>query len=187
MRLFRKSQLENLAVTMAGAKLGDRMLVLGCGDPQLIAALALKTGLTGRACAVDESAERAAEAGRVANAEGALIETFTAPFSKLPLDDASFDLVVLRDVLVETPAENRIRLAQEVWRVLRPGGRCVAIESSTRRGGLSGIWRSGATRVDTAGATKALEEAAFRGVRTLAERERLVFVEAVKAAASGGL
>lgn len=183
MRLFRKSQLENLAVTMAGAKLGDRLLVLGCGDPQLIAALALKTGLTGRACAVDESADRAAQAERVARAEGALIEMMVAPFSNLPLEDASFDLVVLRDVLAEAPAENRIRLAHEVWRVLRPGGRSVAIESTARGGGLSAMFRGGAApRADTAAATKAFADAAFRGVRTLAEREGTAFVEAVKAA-----
>ena len=59
MKLFRifKSEGEPLAVSMAGIKLGDRLLVLGCGDPMLVAQLAVKTGLTGRAFAVDARAD----------------------------------------------------------------------------------------------------------------------------------
>ena len=50
---FRKTADESLAVSMAGIKLGDRLLVVGCSDPMLIARLAVKTGLTGRAHAID--------------------------------------------------------------------------------------------------------------------------------------
>ena len=70
---------EPLAVSMAGLKLGDRLLVLGCGDPALIAQLALKTGLTGRACALDEDGARASRAARIVEREGALVETLTLP------------------------------------------------------------------------------------------------------------
>ena len=41
MAWFRKSQLDPLAVTMAGVKLGDRLLVIGGSDPGLTAALAV--------------------------------------------------------------------------------------------------------------------------------------------------
>ena len=37
-----------LAVTMTGVKLGDRLLVIGCGQAKLVAQLALKPGLTGQ-------------------------------------------------------------------------------------------------------------------------------------------
>lgn len=182
MRLFRKSPLENLAVTMAGVKLGDRLLVAGCSDPHLIATLAVKTGLTGRACAVDESEARTAEAARVAQAEGALIETITAPIVALPIEDAAFDIVVLRDVLVDAAADARLRVAQEAWRLLRPGGRCIAVQSAPR-GALARLLGGGSpAKGDTASSTRALQEAQFRGVRTLAEREGLAFVEGVKAA-----
>jgi ubiquinone/menaquinone biosynthesis C-methylase UbiE len=180
MRFFRKSQIENLAVTMPGVKLGDRVLVAGCSDPKLVAALAAKTGLTGRACAADESAERSADAARVALAEGALLETITAPLSALPVDDASFDIVVLRDVLLGDSEDARVRIAQEAWRVLRPGGRCVVIQSMARSG-LGKLLRGGSASVtDAAGATRAMEGAQFRGVRTLAERDGLAFVEGTK-------
>ena len=42
---FKTSTLDPLSVSMAGAKLGDRVLVVGCSDPRLIAALAAKAGL----------------------------------------------------------------------------------------------------------------------------------------------
>ena len=180
MRLFRKSPLENLAVTMAGVKLGDRLLVAGCSDPKLIAALAVKTGLTGRACAVDESQTRSTEAARVAQAEGALIETFTAPLSTLPLDDASFDIVVLRDVLVSVSEDARVAIAREAWRVIRPGGRCLAIRT-TSRGGLARLV-GGRAPESAERVTPAFEAARFRGVRTLADREGLSFVEGIKPA-----
>ena len=95
---FRPTALDPLSVSMAGVKLGDRVLVVGCGDPRLIAALAAKAGLSGRTCAVDESPDLATEAGRVALKEGALIETSVATPHALGFDRESFDLVVLRDV-----------------------------------------------------------------------------------------
>src|SRR5215207_1555377 len=49
-----------LAVTMAGVKMGDRLLVIGCSDPKLVAQLALKPGISGRVCAVDADAAAAA-------------------------------------------------------------------------------------------------------------------------------
>jgi ubiquinone/menaquinone biosynthesis C-methylase UbiE len=183
MRFFRKSQVEHLAVSMPGVKLGDRILVAGCSDPKLLAALASKTGLTGRACAVDESAERSAEAARVALAEGALVETMSAPLASLPFDDASFDIVVLRDVLLEGAEGDRLLIVRETWRVLRPGGRAVVIQSAARSG-IGKLLGGGATPAlsDAAGVMRALQGAQFRGVRTLAERDGLSFVEGTKPA-----
>ncbi len=95
---FRRTTLDPLSVTMAGVKLADRVLVIGCHDPRLIAALGIKSGLTGRTCGVDPSEDVVREAGRVALAEGALVEFASAPPTALPYDASSFDIVVLRDV-----------------------------------------------------------------------------------------
>ncbi|MCA1649028.1 MAG: class I SAM-dependent methyltransferase [Acidobacteria bacterium] len=168
---------------MTGVKLGNRVLVIGCSDGPLIAGLAAKSGLTGRAVAVDESQARTAEAERVAQREGALIETIAAPPSMLPLDDNAFDIVVVRDVLPAIEPEARIRTAQETWRVLRPGGRCLVIESAAR-GGLGAMFARGggdARYAAAGGAAHVLEAGGFLAVRTLAESGGLTFVEAVKA------
>jgi len=173
---------EPLAVSMAGVKMGDRLLMLGCGDPLLLARLAVKTGLTGRACAVDESEERASKAGEAATGEGALVETIAAPLTSLPLDSDTFDLAVVRDVLGTLPPERRVSCLVEIRRVLRAGGRCLVIEPSPR-GGFGALLTRGA--IDpyyraNGGAPRALEAEGFRAVRTIAERDGLMYTEGVK-------
>ena len=182
MRWLKKSSTEPLPVAMSGVKLGDRVLVAGCSDPALIAALAIKAGLTGRACAVDASADLVARAARAVEREGALVETTVAPMASLPFADASFDLAVLRDALAEAAARDPKAAIAEVQRVLRPGGRCVVIDTSAR-GGLGGLFGGhGRVQVYPAGADAArlIESGGFAAVRTLAEREGLRFVEGVK-------
>lgn len=170
---------------MAGVKLGDRLLVMGTADTALIAALAKRAGLTGRACALDASESATTSAARMVEREGALVETYTAPWSMLPFDRDSFDVVVLRNVLHTIDAEARLRSVGDAYRVLRPGGRAVVIEDQPRAR-LGGLVRTAPLDPHyerSGGAVHVLEAAGFRAVRTLAEREGQVFVEGVKAQA----
>jgi ubiquinone/menaquinone biosynthesis C-methylase UbiE len=182
MRLFRKTDPLELPVAMSGVKLGDRLLVIGCSDARLIARLAVKVGLTGRACAVDDDPARVSGAARIAEREGALIETADAPEMKVPYEAASFDLVVIRNSVPPAP-EARTRALDEACRLLRPGGRCLIVQGSTSRGIAGRLWQPGSASVEPASgedATRALTAASFAAVRTLAEREGLLFVEGVK-------
>ena len=174
---------EPLAVSMSGVKLGDRLLVIGCGDPALVAQLAVKTGLTGRACAIDEDAHRVEKAARSIEREGALVEPLTAPLTQLPLETESFDVVVLRDVVGTLETHRRLACVGEAHRVLRPGGRCVVIETMARSG-LSGMLHKPTVNADYAasgGAEGALSAGGFRAVRQLAAREGISFAEGLKA------
>ena len=66
--------------------------------------------------------------------------------------------------------------------MLRPGGR-VLVVGAAPRGGLGAVLsrtQNGPPFVASGDATKALEADGFTSVRTLAERERLVFVEGIK-------
>ena len=182
MRWFRKSRLDPLAVSMSGVKLGDRVLIAGAGDVPLIAALASKAGLTGRICVVDEAAGHAARAARAAEREGALVEAAMSPYASLPYEPESFDLVVLRDVLASLRPEARDTAVHEASRVLRPGGRCLVIEAmpATGLGALVARQHVDEHYASTGGAARALEAEGFAGVRMLAEREGLRFVEGVK-------
>jgi ubiquinone/menaquinone biosynthesis C-methylase UbiE len=165
MGIFRKAAGEPLAVSMAGVKLGDRFLSIGIRDPKLIAALASKAGLSGRACAVDADEARATRGAALIEAEGALVEATRAPCDALPFDAASFDVAVCRDVLGTLMPDQRDRCAVEIRRVLRGGGRLIVIESA---------------KVTPDALTTPLQHAGFAAVRVLAEAERLVFVEGVK-------
>jgi SAM-dependent methyltransferase len=182
MAWFRKTTLDPLAVSMSGLKLGDRLLVLGCSDTALAAALARKVGLTGRACLVDESADRLNRAAVAVKQEGALVESFTSSMSALPFDAGSFDVVVARNVFPSMAASTRAAVVHEVTRVLRAGGRCIVIDDLPR-GGLGGLIGGHRSADGSPGsiAVPLLTGAGFRGVRTLAEREGYVFVEGVKA------
>jgi len=182
MRWFRRPAGDPLTVSMSGLKLGDRLLMLGCSDTALAAALASKVGLTGRACLLDESADRLRAAAAAVEQEGALVESFASPMASLPFEPGSFDVVVARNAFPAIPAASRAAVVDEVTRVLRAGGRCIVIDDLPR-GALGGL--IGGHRAEDASpgsmAVALLTGARFRGVRTLAEREGFVFVEGVKA------
>ena len=167
MGIFRRSTGEPLAVTMAGVKLGNRFLSVGLRDPKLIAALAVKAGLTGRACATDADAARASSGAATLEAEGALVEVVHAPWEALPYDAASFDVTLVRDVWSALIPDQRVQSAREVLRVLRGGGRVVVVEGA---------------KANAESLTAPLKDAGFAAVRILAEADHLIFVEGIKKA-----
>ncbi len=171
---------EPLVVAMTGIKLGDRLLVIGGSDTKTVAHLALKPGLSGRACVIDEDAATATRAGETATREGALIETETAPLTMLPYDDGTFDVAVLNHALSKLPEPRRDGALAEARRVLRDGGRCIAIEAAPR-GGLAALIGGGA-RFSPPEIERAFTTANFRAVRTLAVRDGLLFIEGAKRA-----
>lgn len=168
-----------LVVAMTGIKLGDRVLIMGGSDTKTVALLALKPGLSGRVCVLDEDGAVATRAGESATREGALIEAETAPFTMLPYNDAVFDVVVLNHMLERLTEPRRSGALAEARRVLRDGGRCVAIGRAAR-GGLGSLL--GGSRVPSTDVERDFAQANFRAVRTLAEREGLSFVEGAKRA-----
>ena len=109
-----------------------------------------------------------------------------APLTALPFGDQSFDAAVMHDashVLAPLDTAARTRALTEVRRVLRGGGRIVALEQGTVTG-LRALLRS-ATPVDPAyegsgGTVAALEAAGFKPVRLLADREGIRFIEGIK-------
>jgi ubiquinone/menaquinone biosynthesis C-methylase UbiE len=179
---FRRSALDPLSVSMAGAKLGDRFVFVGCSDPQMLAALAAKVGLSGRACAIDSDAARVHEAERLALAEGALIEASVAPPTGMPFDSESFDLVVLRDLAAGRSVSEQSAIGREAHRLLRPGGRAMVIDSMPRAGMFSSK-STGEASAEGVALAELLKTQGFVAVRVLAERDGLRFVEGVKKSA----
>jgi ubiquinone/menaquinone biosynthesis C-methylase UbiE len=170
-----------LATSMAGVKMGDRLLQMGAGDGTLFAALASKVGLTGRACLVDRDPHAIERSQHAAAKAGVLIETeLMTP--GVPYGDHSFDLVVVHRILSSLAPAERLASLAEALRVLRGGGRCLVIESAPRGGLLAAL--SGA-RADSAylhdnGPEKSLQAQGFKASRKLAEREGTVFYEGVR-------
>ena len=117
---------------MAGIKMGDQVLQLGCRDPGMLAALALQVGLSGQACAVAETEEAASRVRKAAAKAGTLVDIQVAPFHDLPYADALFNLVILREVIASMRPYDRAACLQDVRRVLAGGGRCLIIEWAER-------------------------------------------------------
>jgi ubiquinone/menaquinone biosynthesis C-methylase UbiE len=186
MRLFRKpAGGDPLVVSMAGVKLGERVLVLGTSDPSLVAGAGVRSGLTGRTCVVGESREAAAGAARAAEEAGALVEGFDGQWHALPFNEATFDVVLVRDVLPTLSGSSRTGCLSEVMRVLRPSGRVMVIDSTSGSGLIGRLrTRPEARRfyAEEGGATAALTAQGFKAVRAIAQRDGLVFTEGARPA-----
>jgi len=171
---------EPLILVMAAVRMGDRLLVVGAEVPKVLAQLALKPGITGRTCLVDEDEVRVQRALGVAESEGGLVEAQTSPVTALPYDAATFDIVVVNHLLPRLRADLRAQCLSEAARVVRGGGRCVVIQAG-RRGGIAGLLSGGGGMPSTE-VEVLLNAAGFRAVHTLAEREGLLFVEGARRA-----
>lgn len=167
---------------MAAVKLGERMLSVGARNPALTARLAVKAGLTGRACVVDDDEARLAKAAAAIEQEGALIEPVRAPYGMWPFDAGSFDVAVIADLLQTLTPDVRVRCVSEVLRVLRPGGRAIVLEPAPRGGIGALINRQAASDPNYAGAAKALAREGFAAVRQIAEADGVTYVEGIKKA-----
>ena len=153
----------DLLTRMIGARLGDRLLTCGAGDPGLATAVAKVTGLSGRAVAQAVDADEAARLQATAERAGVLLEVVQVPVGALPFSEGDFDLALLDAVSTDLPA-----VLPEVRRVLRPGGRVVLV-----------------IRQKAAGAPRPAEVQRvtgdhFRGARVLFERDGYAIVEALK-------
>ena len=111
---------------------GEVVLDLGSGAGVDVFLAARQAGPTGKAIGVDFTPEMVARAR--ANAAGVPnVEFHLAPMERLPLPDASVDVVVSNCVInlsVDKPA-----VLREAFRVLRPGGRFV-VSDTLRLGSL---------------------------------------------------
>lgn len=170
-----------LIVGMTGVRMGDQFVQIGCAHGGRLAAVAAKVGLSGRALAVVPDDASAARAQKGAAQGGVLVDIEIAPPTALPVQDESFDLAIVDDtggLLASLSAGDRVAALRETRRILRAGGRVMVI-GAVPRGGLGALFTRtpGSPRFDP---TPLLDADGFRSVRVLAERDGLVFVEALK-------
>lgn len=159
--------MDPLQVAMTGVRMGERYLQVFCSDAALTRGLATKTGLSGVAALATPDESQARQARKAAEKAGVLIDLQITPPTRLPWDDASYDMVVIDNTAGAFSGLDegaRSVCLEEARRVLRPGGRIEFIE------------RTGAPNVVDA----LLAKVGFKPVRTLAERDGFRFVEGLK-------
>jgi ubiquinone/menaquinone biosynthesis C-methylase UbiE len=188
-RFLRKSDVGNepLAVTMSSVRLGERALQIGVDDPAVAAAIAGKTGMTGVASlVVADDASAGAARNAIANLGGLGEVHVVGRLHPLPFADGAYDVAVVhtsRGRLASLDQDTRTRVLAECHRVLRPGGRVIALEAGSVTGlrSLLGGAKPDTKYEATGGTAAALETAGFRAVRTLGDRQGYRFVEGLKA------
>jgi len=175
-----------LVVTMSGVRMGERLLQIGGQDAKLAAQLALKPGMSGHAAIVVASQHEGDRIRAAAAQHGVLLDVQSAAMSALPYGASEFDVVVVHGaagVLASLDASARRAAVAEIHRVLRSGGRVVALEPGAPTGWVAMLRpppaadpayeRSGGTVV-------AFEAGGFNPVRLLADREGVRFIEGLK-------
>ena len=128
MSFGRAPAIRKMTVEMAAAAPGEAVLDVGCGTGTLAIALKAEVGPSGEVTGIDASPEMIEQARRKAAKQGEGVEFLTATIEELPFPDARFDLVVSSFMLHHLPDDVKRKGLAEVRRVLKPGGRFLAVD-----------------------------------------------------------
>ena len=137
--LGRERAFRERLIDLARLASGDSVLDVGCGTGTLAIAAKDRVGESGVVRGIDASPEMIARARRKAAKAGASVEFETAVAESLPIPDASFDVVLATLMLHHLPKATRHDCAREMHRVLRPGGRVLAVDFATSAGERRGL------------------------------------------------
>jgi ubiquinone/menaquinone biosynthesis C-methylase UbiE len=118
---------------------GEIVLDVGCGTGSLALVAKRRVGDTGEVHGIDAAPEMIAQATRKAAKAGLRVAFQAGRAEALPFPDAHFDVVFSTLMLHHLPASVRQSLAEEIQRVLKPGGRVIAVDfepPKDKKGGL---------------------------------------------------
>lgn len=157
-------------VELAAPAPGEQVLDVGCGTGTVAIELASRVG-AGKVRGIDASPEMIEVATAKATKAGADLELQVAVIEALPLADGSLDLVTSSLMLHHLPGDLKRKGLAEVRRVLRPGGRFVAVDfaatSHSPLGHLLSILGHPRGESTVSALTPLLKEAGFSDVEAI--------------------
>jgi ubiquinone/menaquinone biosynthesis C-methylase UbiE len=126
--LGRERAFRRKILSLAHLEAGEAVLDVGCGTGSLAIEAKRQVGSSGPVHGIDASPEMLARADKKAQRAGLEIHFATAPAQALPFADGRFDTVLVTLVLHHLPRSSREQCACEMRRVLKPGGRVLAVD-----------------------------------------------------------
>jgi ubiquinone/menaquinone biosynthesis C-methylase UbiE len=131
------------ALDLAELKPGESVLDVGCGTGTLAIAAKRCVGREGSVCGIDASPEMIARAEKKAKRAGMEIRFKNTLAEALPFPIAQFDVVLSTVMLHHLPRKIRQQCVNEIRRVLKPGGRLLAIDFANPAGKERGSFLTG--------------------------------------------
>lgn len=132
---------------LADLKPGETVLDVGCGTGSLALVAKRVVGPEGAVFGVDASPEMLVRATKKARRAGLEVVFSLAPAQHLPYGDDQFDAVFSTLMLHHLPRSSRGECAAEIARVLKPGGRVLAVDFGAPAG-RRGLHRHGGMSLD---------------------------------------
>jgi ubiquinone/menaquinone biosynthesis C-methylase UbiE len=115
-------------IRLARLSAGESVLDVGCGTGTLAIAAKRLAGPGGIVCGIDASPEMIARARKKAMKAGVDVVFEHAVAESLPYADARFDVLLVSMVIHHLPRDARQQAFCEMRRVLKPGGRLLAVD-----------------------------------------------------------
>jgi demethylmenaquinone methyltransferase/2-methoxy-6-polyprenyl-1,4-benzoquinol methylase/phosphoethanolamine N-methyltransferase len=171
--------MREMTLDLAEIAQGDQVLDVGCGTGTLTIAAKARAGASGEVHGIDAATEMIEVARRKTVQKGIDVDFQVGLIEDIPFPDDEFDLVLSSLMLHHLPEDLKHRGFVEIRRVLKAGGRFLAVDLELSAhhlfAGLATLFsRQGMVQSNLQSLTPILEEAGFTAVESGRTRFKVV-------------